>query len=271
MAITDFGTLSLAPKQRLHILKTGSIASLAGLPFTVFDQAGNPGAGAINPANTTTGLVPTDATTGYPTINAFSGGATGYLSQVIFTSSVACTLMVFDRLFTVGNITMTTATVTTTLGSQPSYAARVPNGDYGELEIWLETGAPALSNVAHTVSVGYTKEDGVTSGRSTGNLTAQNLTARRMSQFPLQAGDVGPYKIDSITANGIASSAGVFNINVMRPLWSGRVDTAGRQYTHGPLETQCPIVYADSALFLMVIPDSTATGIPSVRFFINNG
>ena len=43
--------------------------------------------------------MPTVATTGHPTIAAFGGGATGYLAQVDFGSSVACRIKLFDLLW----------------------------------------------------------------------------------------------------------------------------------------------------------------------------
>ena len=271
MAITDINGLIAAPKQRLNFFKTASVTTVAAIPFSVIDQAGDPAAGSLNPSNTTTGVVPTDATAGTPSINAFGGSATGYLSRVLYGNTVLASMLLYDRLFSVGNITMTTSTATTTLSTQPSYSGRLPNTDYKGLEIWLEVGGTALSNHAHTVSVTYMKEDAATGGRSTGNMSTQNLISRRMFRFPLQAGDAGVSKIEAVVANGVTSSSGVFNIHVMRPLWAGRVYVAGMTQRDGPHETGMPIVYADSSLFLIVQADSTASGLPWLQLEIANG
>src|SRR3989304_601275 len=88
-----------APKQRLTWMKSSSRTGIAVMPESVFDVAGNPGAGALNVGNTANGLVPTDATAGYPIINAFGGSAVGYISKVEFFSTVASWIDLYDRPF----------------------------------------------------------------------------------------------------------------------------------------------------------------------------
>lgn len=269
MAISNLDGLIGSAKETVNLYKTASQTTVAAIPFSCFDAAGSPGAGSLNPGNTTNGIVPTDATTGCPPIAAFGGGATGYLANVTFGNTVASTLWLYDRLFSVGNITMGTTTATTTLTSQPSYSGRLPGGAFTGLEIWLETGGTALSNFAHTVSVTYTNQ--ADADVSTGNQSTQNLISRRMFRFPLAAGDTQVKKIVSVTANGVASGAGVFNIHVMRPLWMGRVLNAGYGDTHGPHQTGMPILYADSSLFMIVQADSTASGLPYLSLTVVNG
>ncbi len=71
MAITTLDRLIAAASQRVGMIKTASRTSVAAIPFSVFDLAGNPGAGTLAGSSTTAGVVPTDATTGCTTINAF--------------------------------------------------------------------------------------------------------------------------------------------------------------------------------------------------------
>jgi hypothetical protein len=264
MAISTWDAYIGAAKQYLSIVKIVSRTSVAASWFSVFDVAGNPGAGTLAGTSTTTGVVPTDATAGCPTIGAFGGGATGYLAQVDFGGSVACRLKIFDLLWKGGAYAFNA----NTSGNTPtSFSSRVPGGtDYGNTQIWLEqvTAGTGVQNV----NVTYTNQSGTT-GRSTGTVaTAANILGR-MWQLPLQAGDTGVQGVTGVV--GSVATVGTFNILVLRPLWSGRVKIANDGDVHAWDKTGAPIVYADSALFLAVAADSTATGIPEIELVIANG
>lgn len=266
MAITTLDGYLAAPKQRISFGKTASRTAVAAQRFSVFDLAGAPGAGTLAGTSTTTGIVPTDATAGTPTINAFGGGATGYLSLVDFGSSVACRIGVYDLLWKGGAYAFNA----NTSGNTPtSFLSRIPGGDAagtaGTTEIWLEqvTAGTGVQNVAVT----YLDEGGVSS--TTGTVaTAANIVGR-MWRLPLAAGDRGVSGITGVV--GSAATAGTFNILVLRPLWSGRCRVANDGDIHGLDKTGMPVVYADSALFTTVTADGTATGIPSLVLEIANG
>ena len=186
MAITTFDGFIGSAKQYATLVKTASRTSVAAQWFSVFDVAGNPGAGVLAGTSTTTGVVPTDATAGCPTINAFGGGATGYLAQVEFGSSVACRLKLFDMLWKGGAYAFNASTT----GQTPtSFSSRVPGGtDFTDTQIWLEQVTAGTG--VQGVNVTYTNQSG-TAGRSTGTVvTAANIVGR-MWQLPLQAGDTG--------------------------------------------------------------------------------
>ena len=264
MAITTWDGFIGSAKQPVSMVKTTARTSVAASWFSVFDVAGNPGAGTLAGTSTTTGTVPTDATAGCPTISAFGGGATGYLAHVDFGCSVACRLKLFDLLWKGGAYAFNA----NTSGNTPtSFSSRVPGGtDYGDTQIWLEqvTAGTLVQNVAVT----YTNQSGTT-GRSTGTVaTAANIVGR-MWQLPLQAGDTGVQGVTGVV--GSVASAGTFNILVLRPLWSGRVKIANDGDVHDLSKTGMPELYADSALFLAVAADSTSTGIPELEFVIANG
>ncbi len=264
MAITSFDPgLIGAAKQFASLAKTASRTAIATAWFSVFDLAGNPGAGTLAGTSTAAGVVPTDATAGCPTINAFGGGATGNLAQVEFGSSVACRLKMFDMVFKAGNYAFN---ANTALAGQPSYAGRMPGGDYADTQIWIEAVTAFTGNL--TVTITYTNQSG-TGGRTATLAVGTALTVGRMMQVPLQAGDAGIQKIDNVT--GSVATAGTFNVLVLRPLWSGRCRTVNDGDTHGPDKTLLPEVFADSALILTVAADSTATGIPELEFVIANG
>lgn len=265
MAILTLDQFIGSAKQYVSLVKTASRTSVAASWFSVYDLAGNPGAGTLAGTSTTTGVVPTDATAGHPTIGAFGGGATGYLAQVDYGSSVACRIKLFDLLWKGGAYAFNAATS----GNTPtSFSSRVPGGtDFTDTQIWYEqvTAGTGVQSVAVT----YTNQSGTT-GRSTGTVVAPAaMIAGRMMQLPLQAGDTGVQGITGVT--GTVATAGTFNILVVRPIWSGRVKIANDGDVHDLSKTGMPVVYADSALMIAVAPDSTATGIPELEFVIANG
>jgi hypothetical protein len=266
--ITTLDGLLAAPKQKIPYTRTTARTSIATAWFGVWDLAGDPGAGVLDVGNTANGLVPTDSTAGYPRINDFGSGATGYLSGVQYGNIVAGRLFLYDRLFHAGDYAFN---ANTTLASQPSYSSRIPlvNGvaDYNGLEIWIECVTAFTGNLS--VVVTYVTADG-SANHNTGTFaTGTALTVGRMMQLPLQAGDSGLQKIVSVVAT--VASAGTFNVLVLRPLWMGRVGIANDGAVHGPDRVGLPVVFTDSALQLAVNADSTSTGIPDLLIDVANG
>lgn len=264
MAISTLDELIAAASQRVGLIKTASRTSVAAIPFSVFDLAGNPSGGVLAGTSTTAGVVPTDATQGAPTINAFGGSAIGYINTVTFGNSVACRLRLYDLLFKAGAYAFN---ANTALTAQPSYAGRVIDGtDFTNTELWLEAVTAFTGN--QSIAITYTNQAG-TGGRSTGTIaTGVAPIVGRMLQLPLQAGDTGIQKVDNVTSS--VSTAGTFNVLVMRRLWEGRVRITNDGDVHDMLKTGLPQIFADSALFLQVIADGTSTGIPEVQLEVVN-
>lgn len=265
MAITgrDSYTAALAGGQDLFITKTVSRVAIAASWFSIFDLAGDPGAGVLAGTDVVAGVVPTDLTAGYPVIAAF-GGPVGYLQSVAFANSVAARLRIDDVVWKGGAYAFNAAQ---TLAGQPSYAARIPGANYAGTQIWFEC-VTAFTGLL-TLTVTYTNQAGVT-GRTTGSFAPGVApTVGRMFQLPLQTGDTGVQKIESVTST--VATAGTFNMLVRRKLWSNRVRSVNDGGIDGPERVGLPIMFADSALSLMCAPDSTATGIPEVQMRVVNG
>lgn len=262
MSLTSEDGYLAAPKQLVQWLKTTTRTTIAAMWFSVFDIAGNPGAGTLAGSNTANGVVPTDATTGCPVLNAFSGSNKGYVTNIEFGNTVASRLRLFDMVFKAGAYSFN---ANTTLSAQPSYAGRMPNGDYRGTEIWVEF--VTASTGTQSVAVTYTNQDGTTA-RTTGTVVTVAGTVGRLFQLPLQAGDTGVQKIESVV--GSVASAGTFNILVLRPLWTGRVKAANDGDKHNLYDTGCPEVFADSALFVAIAADSTSSGIPEMQIEVAN-
>ena len=264
MAISTFDGFLAAAKQFIGMSKTASRTTIATGWYSLFDLAGNPGAGTLAGASVAAGVVPTDATAGCPIIDAFGGGATGYLSVVEFGSSVASRIRLWDMVFKAGAYAFNAAQ---TLAAQPSYVGRMPGSNYKDTEIWFECVTAFTGNL--TLVVTYTNQDG-TAAKTTGTF-APGLapTVGRMFKLPLAAGDTGVQKIETVTST--VATVGTFNILVLRPLWTGRVKIANDGDTHGLDKTAVPVVFADSALILTVAADSTASGVPELDIVIANG
>lgn len=265
MAILTPTNYVAAAKQRVPMMKTTARTTVAAMPFSLFDIAGNPGAGTLAVGNTVNGIVPANpGVTGYPALNAFGGGNTGYLSGVEFGCTVACRMVIYDRVFSCGAYAFNASQV---LDTQPSFAARLPNTDYKGLELWVEQVTIATGNQAVTVT--YTT-DSDAPGHTTGAVgIAAAPTVGRMWQLPLQAGDQGIKKIESVT--GTVATVGTFNVHIMRRLWTGRVPSVAAGGKHNYVDTGLPKLYADSALFLMIFADSTSSGIFELIMEVANG
>lgn len=337
MAITTADGWFAAAKQKVLMTKTAAVTSIAATPFSMWDKAGNPGAGTLIVGNSTTGVVPTDATAGAPLLNGFGGGATGYLAAARFRNSVVGSAILYDRLVHFGSATnlnalgttnytehavvtasisgttmtvtavtsgtlavgqpitgtgVTAGTVITALGtgtggtgtytvsvSQTAAsttisgwpALRVPGySDFGNLEILLEVSAAVAASAA-TVSIGYTNQAGTT-GRSTGaSASLASFTINRIIPMPLQAGDKGVQRIESITIGGTAAASGSVNVILARRLATFDIRVLNSMDAQGWDLTGGPIVFDTSCLWPVIQADSTSTGLPTFDLDIING
>ncbi len=253
-------------KQVVPLIKTTTRTTVATGWFSMFDVAGQPGAGVLaggeaSPPDLGVGRVPTDAIPGYPDIRAFDAGATGYLSRIEFANTVACRLALFDRLWVGGAYGFGAAQAVTS----PSFSSRVPDGDYRALELWVEQVTAATGNQA--VNISYLDQDG--NAGSTGAVgIGAAPTVGRCWQLPLAAGDSGLQSITNVA--GSVATAGTFNVMVLRPLWQGRIIAANAGEIHDMLRTGLPRLYEDSALFMLVNADSTSSGLPDLALEIAN-
>ena len=255
MSIANLDGYIAAAKQKPMIVKTASKTTVAYCTFTVFDLAGIPPAGTLSPGNTANGLIPTDGDVGFPMISALGG--IGYLTRVVYTNSVAGNLSIYDKVFHCGAYAYN---ADTTLASQPSYVARMPAGSYVNTELWYE--CVTAITTAQSIQINYLDQDG-----NAGDTGVYALgiapTQGRMFRIPLAAGDSGISQITRVRSTG--ATAGTFNICVLRSLWSGRLGVANELKVDDLLKTGMPQVFADSALYLVVDPDSTSSGLPLIR------
>ena len=244
------------------MVKTASTTSVALIPFSVFNLAGQPGAGTLAGTSTAAGVVPTDATAGCPIINFTVG--TGYLSKIEYGNTVVARTNVYDMLWKGGAYTFSS---NVTLAAQPAISGRCPDWPGSGIifgngnEIWLET-VTAFTGL-QTIAVTYTNSAGTT-GRTTGSLaTGAAPIVGRMLQLPLQAGDSGVQKIETVIST--VATVGTFNVLILRPLTTDlRVRLANEGGVYDVLSTGMPIVYPTSAFIMTIQADAVSTGLPHV-------
>lgn len=259
MAILTLNDYIAAVKEIETWMKNASITTVAGIPFTIFDQVGQPGAGALAIGNTANGVVPDDTVAGYPLIASF-GGAEGYLSGIDFGSSVICRISLFDRLFACGAYSFG---ADVTLASQPDFSGRVPGANYNGLQLWVEHVTAVTTTPVFQID--YLDQDGQ-AGNITFSEVPTSLLIRRALQIPLAAGDSGISKIVRVRITG--ATAGTFNFMILRPLWSGQVFLASSGDVHDFLRTGLPQIYDTSALYVLISAASTASGYPNLQLEI---
>jgi hypothetical protein len=274
MAITTKAQLQTGfAKGQVVYLDKGSVAGGQTVWNTNFASAlGAGGAGTLAGTSTTQGVVPTSAGAGFPNIRPIAPGNTAYLAQVDFNGVVnSGRIRLYDMLFKAGAYNFNDSGIT--LSAQPSFASRLPGGDYSGTELWFEA-VTAFATAAPTLTITYTNQDGV-AGQSTGPVLATIAapTLYRAAQIPLAPGDTGIQKIESVTSTG--PTAGTFNLLIVRPLWTGNVKQNGdygANCIHGPDKIGLRIVYDTSALFTMVSHDAGSnTGNLSLALSIVEG
>lgn len=253
MTIATLSDYESAVKEKIYFSKNWNAALAANLWVNHWAAGSQPSAGTLAAGNTANGIVPTDATTGAPTISFGSGR--GFLTSVEFCSVTAHTmrLLLLDRLFVCGAYAFNASA---TLVSQPSFSSRVPGGtDFHGLRLWFEAVTAFTGNPSVTVT--YTNQSGI-AGRSTGAFSCgNNIPGNFSTELPLQAGDTGVQKIESVTC--AVASVGTFNVLVARPLWSARIGVAQSPFVHGLDATGMPEIFGDSCLCAYMCPDSSAS------------
>ena len=264
MAITTLDGIIAGATQRLTMNKTANRTAVGSYGVSVLDLAGNPGAGVLAGTSTTTGVVPTQALAGFPPINAFGVGNTGYITRVEASNIVSCRITLFDMLWKGGAYAFNAAVS----GNTPaSFASRVPNGtDFTGLQLWYEQ--VTASTLVPSVNVAYLNESG--EDKTTGVIAMPlAMIVGRMHKIPLAPGDKGIQGVTGVTAT--VASAGTFNLLVLRHLDECRIRVANDAVIHDALSTGMPIIFEDSALMMIVTPDSTASQMPELIVDITNG
>lgn len=200
-----------------NFYKVSTAPEAAGVWHSLWKGTGQPGVGGNPAASPGTVHVSNDA--------ADTAGAMFYPDRtpdqkhLLSFGAVAtqnCTLMLYDRLAGVSNISLA-ATGAKTINS--SALSRYAGTEAGNNEVWLEV-TTAGTTTAPVVNLNsYTSADGTT-GLTGGSLTLPSTTMNvdSMVQLPLAASEQGVRSVEAGLNVATAGTAIVVNVLIIRPL-----------------------------------------------------
>lgn len=205
--------------QEFDFMKTGgttqgagfwySLARVGAIPIAVTDGAagsGTPGSGGTANTNAAGNLTGANVTTDQKTLVTFGAIA-----------SVACSLMLYDRLVTVSGI------VTTSTGAKNAGSAALPRYTGASavgVQAWLEvtTATTVTAPVAHLLT--YTDEGGTTGNIGASNTTfpaAATVLNTMVGPLAMASGDAGIRSVETINID-TASTAGAVQLVMLKPI-----------------------------------------------------
>lgn len=190
-----------------EFVKTSSAPEGAGVWHSLWLASGNPGAGS-NP-NTTPGNAHDDEAGSI--FFADTSPDQKHIVTLGAVSSVACTLMVYDRLVSVNQSIATSGDKTINSTALPRYTTGL-----GVLPFVEYTVASSAAGIYSLSS--YTNEAG-TGSRAGATVTppAAAMNAGSMFYMPIQAGDKGVRSVETLNVNTAATGATV-NVVLCKPL-----------------------------------------------------
>lgn len=245
---------ALAGARRLRFFKEAATAKGSGFWHSLWKTAGSPAAGAT-PASGN-GAIPTDATTGAHAFANPSAGQKSYLEKLVAAATAVGIVQIYDRLW--ANSGLSGTSVALQSFTQPALA-RHTDGEGNE--IWLEV-YTALGATGTTFTVKYTNQDGTTARTATLAYSGGAPVAGQLiGPFPLQDGDTGVRKIESVQLSISTGTAGDFGAVLLHPHAAVAIDTAGKPTQLDVLQTGHAEVADDACLALMVLASGASTGI----------
>lgn len=259
MAITTLDGLIAALISPLQFFKVGTTMKAAGLNYSYWLAAGNPGAGVASAAGLA-GEALTSPVAGQLKLPAAVGGKDLYVARMeaLHTSSIGA-LSICDRLWQNSGFGVTTLTAQT-INSVALPARDINGSTNGEgvmagMEVITTLGAGTP-----TLTVTYTNSAG-TSGR-TGTIGPITTTSQVGMFYPmaLQAGDIGVRSIQSITTSATMTSGSV-NFVMYRELVSLPMPSANLGVDRDAVALGLPKVLDGTVLYLLGMATATTATI----------
>lgn len=237
-------------------VQKAAIATTAGRPASLWGVAGTMGPGGYS--NTLDGVSLTGPVAGQIPFENATAPATARLATFLANASQSGTMLLVDRLWHNGGITITSTAVQNIVS--PAWPARDRNGSAdGEgvflgFEVSVVTGAGTP-----TATIGYTNSSGV-AGRSATNLdpTAASSAVASFFRIGRQAGDSGVRSVQSIQLSATWTS-GTINLVAYRPIMSTRITSANVEGAIDALTGGLQRMYDGSCPYLIFLPAASAT------------
>lgn len=251
MALTDMAGLQNALEKVYTIqtfMKNSMTSKGAGYWQSLWRATGSPLDGAI-PGNVK-GVQLTNAAKGaFSFINPVDPEKT-YLSQLDVIASIACTLVLYDRIL----MTDTLSGIVTTAQTINSNAL-IRHTDGVGVEAWLEV-YTATGSTAVTATLAYTDPDD-TSRTATAQLTA-SAAAGHMIPFQLQSS--GIKSAQTLTLSATTGTAGNFGITLLKRKATLPIPIPGKRETLDMLSTGLANLEADACVAMMMLCTGTTAG-----------
>ena len=244
-------------KGQQKFFQKASITSVAAFWYRLWNAAGVPGAG-VDPTPALQGQVPARDIAGALAQNNPISPATLHMLSFGAGGGTMGTLMIYDRLWHVGGISLTVNTLQTFTGVvAPS---RHSDGIGNLLLVEITTASTAT---ASTFTVNYTNEHDVSGRQATlvGGFVASE-PVNRCYFLALQASDHGVKSVQSCQL-GTAKTAGVANLILLNAAEIACVPWVANSWTERDLVLQManlPRLLDDACLTLMVLASTTSTG-----------
>lgn len=255
MTITTRAQLQAARATRQDIvyLKTAARSSVSLSWTAQYDVAGSHVA-ILAGTSTTAGVIPVAGDAGFPLL-PLNGSLTSYIDRfsLAYNATNGLTYRVSDLLWKAGAYTFNAAVVN--LSSQPDYSSRLPGGSYTGTQLWVEAVSVPTPGIP-TITITYTNQDGVT-GRTATFTPTSNLISGRMLMMPLESGDSGVQRVESVIATN--TQAGTYNVLITRTLIHVRTRSTINNGTFEYDKTGLVQLSDTAALFVTALPDGGAT------------
>lgn len=180
-----------------------SLARVGAIPVAITDGATTPGTARTNATGTLNGA---NVSTDQKTIVTFGA-----------VSTVACGLMLYDRLVDVSAISLaTTGSKTINSAALPRYTGASAVG----VQCWLEvtTATTVTAPVVHLLT--YTDEGGTTANVGASNTTfpaAATVLNTMVGPLAMAAGDAGIRSVETLNCD-TAGTAGIVQVVLLKPL-----------------------------------------------------
>lgn len=201
MAIASMADYNAALKERLPMFHAGLSGDDIGR-----QNASSYGLVSLVMASQASGIVPTSADAGYPSLLPIASGKKRYMTKVEMFYSASEVAWLFDNLFVCGTYAFN---ANQALSAQPDFSARLPTGSYVGLSIYVEMVTAFTGNP--TITVDYLDELG-NAAQATVTLTAPGVnTWSRMSMST-----PGVSKITNVACS--VATAGTFNVAIKRKI-----------------------------------------------------
>jgi hypothetical protein len=265
MAVSTLDQLANAAQrgETKAFIKSAFTSEGAGTFHSLWAVAGNPAAGAA--AGSINGVVPVDSTLGaFGFVNA-AGTDNNYIGSMTASSTVAGTLVLYDRLWHSSGMSGT-QTVSTAI--TPTALTRYTTG--AGVEMWGEIYS-AIGATGATLTVQYTDQDGNTAQSATYAHPANAETVGQMFPFVLASGDTGVRAPTNYQWSISTATAGNFGLTLMKRIVTLPLAILNKPESFDAISCAVREVVDDACLAFMVQCSTTAMGLISGELTLAKG